>query len=152
VIEEAVEAALKVAPGGSAYFDALDERLRQPGYFEALEIMVREHHGYVPPVVVTGQFGQAYADWRHATNRPRPFVLPGGLRFDSLNVIGERLPILYPGSKVVILDDSIYSGKTRQEIIEWLDHHGATAICTHVLYDGAPERIPGVHPMFRYHP
>jgi hypothetical protein len=151
MIEHAIEAASRVAPGGRAYFDALDERLRQPGYFDALHAAVRGHHGYIAPIVVTGQFGADYAEWRHQQHYPRPIVLPGGLRHGGTL---DALPSarLYSGSEVILLDDSIYSGRTRQQIIDWCERWGAKVVCTHVLYDGSPERLPGVYSLYRYHP
>jgi len=51
----------------------------------------------------------------------------------------------------ILLDDSFYSGQTRNLIQAELERHGGRIVHTYVVYDGSRNRDPEVTGMYRYY-
>lgn len=122
--------------GGAPFFDALDEEVRRPRYFEELTRLAR---GYFPRAlpVVSGEFGRAYQAWWVRTDQgfTPPLWVPGGLRGKGVSITIDDAS---RSDEYVFLDDSIYRGRTRDRVDNALWTAGAELVGTIVVYDGTP--------------
>jgi hypothetical protein len=157
--------------GGTPFFDALDERMRDPRYFDALvdraltEFPDRQYYPEdgVQRIVVSGKFGILFgawfmtSQWTRVFPRP-PLVVKGDLRHNDLPPfiadqgwrLDENAARQYP-MKYVFLDDSAFKFRTFNKIKEQLERAGGDLVGQVVLYDGSrePRRIPS---FYRWHP
>lgn len=151
--------------GGTAFFDALDERLREPYWYRALLLRYLDEYGMVQPVAsgravtaergrpyfaVSGKFGEGFAGWLAGSEWGRYVhpvtVFPGNLRHTVL----PKLTVDLTGRQYVFLDDSYYRGRTYGQIARRIAEAGGGVLGPLVLYDGSPE--PAKVPSFwRYH-
>ena len=81
-------------------------------------------------------------------------LVTGGLRttapMDDLWYVRQKLE-RGQGRDFVLLDDSFYSGQTRNLIREELERQGGRLVHTYVVYDGNRERDPDVSALYRYY-
>jgi len=147
VLDGLVEEMVARHGGGRAYFDQLDEYVRGPLFFEALTETVDAMYGELPPVVVTGKFGEEYRSWLMKSGREWHTILvfDGGLRYNDL--LAKVPGSLRPG--YVFLDDSFYLGRTLAAVSTGLNRHGSRVLSTHVIYDGSRYRLPQAA-LYRY--
>lgn len=123
---------------GTPFFDWLDDRLGKEHFLRGLMDDVYKDYGYVPPIVVTGKFGEKYRKWleyymgKHWTTQ-NLVVMPGDLRHIEVPPDSEkpRADLDY-----VFLDNSIYKGRTLRKTIDWITSHHAAIKDARVLYDG----------------
>lgn len=163
--------------GGTAFFDALDERMRDPLYYEALISKAFDEFPEGTHIVVSGRFGQAFAPWLLHSEwglfYPPALVVPGNLRHSELRPFWHRLGNRFPASRVlsdyalaggsanilgeindhrfIFLDDSAYRFRTSNQIGRRIVEANAEMVGHVVLYDGSrePRRIPS---FYRFHP
>ena len=147
---------LKQHPEGEDFFDALDAMLR--GDMDILtqfllfsEITIGDTMSKT--LILTGQFGIALMNIYGEKLREsygEVILVNGGIRTGVEPIIYLE-DLKFP--KCVMLDDSFYSGTTRNKIEAKLRsiHSGARIEKTIVVYDGSPNKQPEVYSMFRYH-
>lgn len=147
---------LKQHPEGEQFFNALDAMVR--GDLDILDAFMSFVYSRLPDpkkysLVLTGQFGNAIMGI-YGLQLFEKFadVIPveGGLRNGKKPVIfRQRLKT----SKFIMLDDSFYSGTTRDAIecsLSGLDRN-ANIEKTFVIYDGSKNKSDRVLSMFRYY-
>jgi hypothetical protein len=145
--------------GGTPYFDAFDDFVRAPAWFGLLLATAERSLGAaaLENVVVSGQFGRAFAAWHDGVRSPirHLLVAPGSLRhvtefhFDPADAERAR------GRHFTFLDDSLYRGRTRGHIERALAESGGELGSTLVLYDGSrqvPRDTTGIYRYFDAHP
>ncbi len=81
-------------------------------------------------------------------------LVTGGLRttapMDDLWYVRQKLE-RGQGQDFILLDDSFYSGQTRNLIRAELERQGGRLVHTYVVYDGSRERDPNVSALYRYY-
>lgn len=155
--------------GGTAFFDALDERMRDPFYFDALisrafaEFPGTDYDVGFDRIVVSGRFGEAFVHWfpssQWSRSRETPLLVPGDLRHADLPPftadLGWHLGDFHVNRaqppKYVFLDDSVYKFRTFNKIKQRIEEANGQVVGHIVLYDGSlePQRIPS---FYRWHP
>lgn len=146
---------LKQHPEGEDFFDALDAMVR--GDMSILNTFLMFVESNIEPktktLVLTGQFGVALMNLcveRLQKLFSDIILVNGGIRTGAEPII-FREKIINP--HCVMLDDSFYSGTTRNNIEKALKaiHSGASIDTTFVVYDGSKAVRHDVKSMFRYH-
>lgn len=134
---------------GVPFFDALDATWRSPrgtgvvGEFVAYAA----HRWEYAQFVASGRFGMfLHNRWESYFRRPL-LLVTGGLRTDALM---DDLWYWHGRQEFIFLDDSFYSGKTRDAIRGALQRRQCDIFHTFVIYDGCRERHADVASMFRY--
>jgi len=146
--------------GGGKFFDALDKKIRKEEYVaELLFMATKEHHTSESKIridmgiVCSGRFGMYVVN---CFNREEmdisTIVVNGGLRANNTKVF-DMTPYAehIKGKEFYFLDDSIYSGTTRDKVYEAIRSMGGTINNTYVVYDGMVEQDKTVHSLYRYH-
>lgn len=146
--------------GGEHFFDDLDEMIRNDK--NILDVFLNHFYWYhrsldksVPTgVILSGHFGQAllenFDEWLH-NEFDYIVCVSGGLRQ------AEKYPEMYSlnydkNTKWIFMDDSYYSGGTRNKISKMLQKYEYKPISeTFVIYDGSKKIDSNVHSMFRYY-
>lgn len=156
-LNEKINELLRSHPeGGEGFFNALDYLVRSD-----IDILEKFLHSAINdycnhPLIMSGNFGRAiinnfgsklYREFDHIV------LANGNLRGDDeaeLYLVNRRN---FSREDFVFLDDSFYSGRTRDKLDAALKlvHSSFAIVKTYVIYDGSPERTPNVHGMFRYH-
>ena len=154
-LNEKIVEILKQHPEGEDFFDALDAMVR--GDMSILNTFLMFVESNVEPktrtLVLTGQFGVALMNL-YMERLQKMFsdiiLVNGGIRTGAEPII-FREKIANP--HCVMLDDSFYSGTTRDKIEQALKviHSGASIDTTYVVYDGSKKICHNVKSMFRYH-
>ena len=128
-----------VPGGGNTYYDLLDERLRTPEVFQALHKLAQTHFPHAV-MIATGGFGHAFSNWARAAKfESHVVVLPGGLRhhpqckIEAWRLMGRRY--------CVLLDDTLYEGRTRTAVEAALNRAGRALDGTFVAFEG-PRAAP----------
>ena len=155
--EKIVEILRRHPDGGERFFDALDLMVR--GDKDILEDFLRwvaNYYGSIEPdivVVLTGSFGRVIASnagkWLR-TSFGGIVIVNGGIRSGR----PVELPITHADTdRFILLDDSYYSGKTKEAIERAIKEIRPTAKIekTFVVYDGSKVRDPDVLGIFRYY-
>ena len=156
--------------GGTPFFEALDERMRDDYWYRALLLRYLDTYGEQhepidvteiggpprfitgdrPYIAVSGKFGQGFAGWLAGSEWgryvPPVAVFPGDLRHNVLPKLDQDLT----GRQYVFMDDSYYKGRTYGQISRRIVEAGGGVLGAIILYDGSPEpaKVPS---FFRYH-
>lgn len=152
-INNIVKECLEEHEGGEVFFDNLDEKIREKGIIDTLIKFVSEKEMVLPynlpqNIVVSGKFGRTFSSLY--TPILPIIVFNGGLRKgEKIDSILEGIDV--KGERFIFIDDSFYSGKTRDVIKEELERNGATLEQTYVVYDGSLEKDENVHSLYRYY-
>lgn len=136
--------------GGEIYFDNLDEQIKNnPSLIcTYLEYIVRKEGNN--NIIVSGEIGNKLIEYQKdgkLSKHINLFVLPGGLRKGIL----LKNTINIQNNKFIFFDDSYYSGKTLQTIINHLKKYNATIEVSYVVYDGSKHNIHNTHSLYRYY-
>ena len=148
-IESIVNDCLLEHTGGSQFFDAIDEKLRNDSSLMNIiinKVLDNEDFDYI---IVSGKFGYALKDFcinNYLYNKI--ITLNGSLRTQNIEKV---LNINIKDKKIVFIDDSFYLGRTRDKVKEFVEKNGATLISTYVFYDGSKNKDINVHSMYRYY-
>lgn len=147
---------LKQHPEGEDFFDTFDAMVRGDmdvlaSFIHFVDTNVYGHNNYT--LILTGQFGLALMNnyGKHLKEKFDDVILVnGGIRSGNKAIIFKDS---LPRVNCVMLDDSFYSGTTRDSIEAALKEIDGRAeiVKTIVVYDGSVERDPRVISMFRYH-
>ena len=159
-MNEKIAEILKRHPeGGEKFFDALDLMIRSDqdilkSYIDWVfrQLVLTENIC----CVVTGSFGRVlvslYGDTLYKKFR-QVIIVNGGIRSGNpVELPINNLSQLY-SKKIILLDDSYYSGKTCREIEKKLQKLDYTITFNdiYVIYDGSKEKSDKVKSMFRYY-
>lgn len=144
-----VETLLKQFVGGEAYFDKLDEVLRDPENFDIIQKLFSPLADC--NVVMSGKFGHHVLELfdNGLIHVNSLIVVNGGLRKGEVKEIKVRN--LYKNSAYVFVDDSFYKGRTRDKVAEFMAKFHCDISHTRVAYDGSIEKDNSVISIFRYH-
>lgn len=143
---------LRQHPEGEPFFDALDAMIR--GDQNILEAFMSFVYNRIENkrfgVILSGNFGNALFSsygldlYQHFND---VILVNGGIRKGEIPVIfKDKLET----TNYIFLDDSFYSGTTRNAIASVLGSLNGRIIKTFVIYDGAKVRQKDVLSMFRY--
>lgn len=151
--------------GGEKFFDELDNFIREDKSIidEFLKLyQTRKKTNYPELIILSGKFGNVMINNLVNNN---VMLINGGLRIqetevefmmseNKINEVKDSINHLGPQKiKVYFMDDSFYSGKTRDKINNKLKEVFNLKIHqTYVVYDGSKEKQNNVISMFRYHP
>ena len=154
VNEQIVELLKKHPEGGEKFFDALDLMIRSDiSILDSFTHFIENDlvNSDKISVILTGHFGRAFVNFKYdwLRNNFSDFVLVNGGIRSGANVEIDRLPDKY---NCVFIDDSFYSGTTRDKIMEALGHN-YECMYSYVIYDGSKHYgiQSNVYSMFRYY-
>lgn len=136
--------------GGEVFFDHLDEAIRNnkciiDALIDKIPNIKKQN------IIVSGKFGLFFRDYLHLLDiKPKELIwVEGGLRkgnkpknLDFYDIIDQ---------KVIFIDDSFYSGRTRNVINNELLKCYSCISETYVVYDGSLVKEEDVYSLFRYH-
>ncbi len=154
-----VKEMLEKHQGGEEFFNHLDQAVQQnpivnqiykKAYFWIVESRLES-----PAFIVSGKFGRFFDNW-HITEPGIYESLPiivvnGGMRkgipIDRLTYLKD----LIKDRAFIFIDDSFYSGKTRNAVKAEIVRLGGALFKTFVIYDGSVTQDPDVESLYRYH-
>lgn len=149
-LDRIVKKMLETHTGGEVFFDHLDEAIRNniPVVEELLKSIpdIEDKN-----IILSGNFGQFFRKYLSLIEvQPRTIIwVPGGLRKD------RRIDLTTLGSaywkEFIFIDDSFYSGKTKNVIDRELNKCSSYITDTYVVYDGSHKKQENVHSLYRYH-
>jgi hypothetical protein len=144
-LDEIIRSSLIEYNRGEAFFEALDAQICDTDITACLLPYLRADTA----LIVTGTFGEFFSRTYSAVFS-RIHLVAGALRF------GATSPVLPHGHElidrdVIVLDDSLYSGKTYSCVSVAARRCGARSVRALVAYDGSPEYREDVSSLFRYH-
>lgn len=143
--------------GGEKFFDNLDESVRTNA--DILESIIEVAFDIIAEqsidtLIVSGNFGRVFSTY-YANNYREMYALPivsvqGGLR--KGNEVEEFDCLIENASgRYLFIDDSFYSGATRNKIKDKIESYGGELVNTLVFYDGSIARDESVVSFYRYH-
>lgn len=147
---------LKQHEGGEEFFDALDAMVR--GDMDILHTFLNFVYSEIGDtkeysLILSGQFGNALMGI-YGTNLFEDFsdviLVEGGLRSGKTPIIFKQN---FTKTKFILLDDSFYSGTTKDAIeraLKMIDSQ-ARIVKTFVIYDGSKVKKNNIFSMFRYY-
>lgn len=148
-LDKIVKEMLETHIGGEVFFDHLDEAVRThtPIVDELLGRIpnISEQH-----IIVSGKFGVFFKQYLDMLNiRPKSLItVQGGLRVGNKANLSEDTP---KNTNMIFIDDSFYSGKTKNVIDSELRKLGSNIETTYVIYDGSRKKQENVKSLYRYY-
>ena len=147
---------LKQHEGGEEFFDALDAMVR--GDMDILNTFLNFAYSEIGDtgeysLILSGQFGNALMSIYGAKlfeDFSSVILVEGGLRSGKTPTIFRQT---FVNTKFVMLDDSFYSGTTKDAIeraLKMIDSQ-AKIVKTFVIYDGSKVKKNNIFSMFRYY-
>jgi adenine/guanine phosphoribosyltransferase-like PRPP-binding protein len=139
--------------GGRNFFNALDAAVKNESFFEKLYCLItQETNGYIPySSIASGKFGLAFSNWLRKMLLGPPLLVSGELRHGentlNLSIYQDEIE----DKDFIFIDDSLFSGTTRNLIRDELEKYGGRLVHTYVVYDGAPTKDPEVTSLYRYY-
>ena len=154
-IDDIVKEIISVHPEGKEFFDNLDQAVQHPDIFgQIIELFIKVSHGKFPSIIVSGKFGSFFINCVHRymlLSLGGVYYVNGGLRegtpIDSLDYIEYAIK----DREFIFIDDSFYSGKTRDAIQAEIERLGGELVKTIVVYDGSISKDSTVESLYRYH-
>lgn len=145
--------------GGEGYFNELDGMIKNNETLMVLFLLYAIHDSGIKNVILSGEIGLKYFKLQLENKIPNYInlmVVNGGLRNGSEITGGimsncEVIPENLNDMDVIFIDDSFYSGKTRNKVNEFLYHRGTVIYGTYVFYDGSKEKHNDVVSLYRYY-
>ena len=147
---------LKQHEGGEEFFDALDAMVR--GDMDILHTFLNFVYSEIGDtgeysLILSGQFGNALMSIYGAKlfeDFSSVILVEGGLRSGKTPTIFRQT---FVNTKFIMLDDSFYSGTTKDAIeraLKMIDSQ-ARIVKTFVIYDGSKVKKNNIFSMFRYY-
>ena len=147
---------LKQHEGGEEFFDALDAIVR--GDMDILHTFLNFVYSEIGDtgeysLILSGQFGNAIMSIYGAKlfeDFSSVILVEGGLRSGKTPTIFRQT---FVNTKFIMLDDSFYSGTTKDAIeraLKMIDSQ-ARIVKTFVIYDGSKVKKNNIFSMFRYY-
>lgn len=154
LLDEIVYEMLNTHGGGEVFFKHLDKAVQQPAIINSL-IDMAFYTSYHKNAIVSGNFGRFlcnYSKIYHPSAAYRLIIVNGGLRagnspIDNLDYLGLSIR----DKEFIFVDDSFYSGATRDQVRAEIERQGGFLVSSYVIYDGSPVKDPTVHSLFRYY-
>lgn len=142
-----VKKMLEQHKGGEKFFDHLDLAVQsQPIVDELLELIQEKN------IIVSGKFGVFFSNYIKDQGRGLNLILvSGGLRKDTTIEDLEYMKTDIRRRDFVFVDDSFYSGKTRDVVKHEIERNGGTLKTTYVIYDGSRVKDTSVKSLYRYY-
>jgi hypothetical protein len=146
-LQELVAHATNTKGDGTAFFDFIDHEVARTRFFDYFRDRILDTYPYPNEpngIVTSGKFGWAYS--AYAFSRPvlpKVWNFPGNLRHDYLQDSMTDPGIA--GKRFVFIDNSIYKGRTLNQINEYIRRWGGQIIFAHVVYDGSRPDTFGQH-------
>ena len=145
--------------GGEGYFNELDGMIKNNETLMVLFLLYAVQDSGIKNVILSGEIGLKYFKLQLENKIPNYInlmVVNGGLRKGSEITGGimsncEVIPENLNDMDVIFIDDSFYSGKTRNKVNEFLYHRGTVIYGTYVFYDGSKEKHDDVYSLYRYY-
>jgi len=145
---------VKTHPSGEAFFDELDERLKNASNLwitkSAIRLIPNGH-----TLILSGGMGLKIANYIDNGDLPkRSYILfKGGLRKGGTPHLIRTSGNSLESKPSTFLDDSIYAGATFFAIQKFIKEHTKYTTPKKVvaIYDGCPEKRPFVKSLFRYY-
>lgn len=134
--------------GGEKFFDALDERIRdEKTLLRGIMSNVIFSKLKFDYIIVSGKFGKEFKTFCEYPNY-KVFLINGSLRKDGkvFTKFNENMK-----GKYIFIDDSFYSGTTRNKVMEFLENNHCQLISTFVFYDGSKSKLENVNSFYRYY-
>lgn len=156
--EKNIEYLLETYVGGVPFFDKLDESIRNQEFWRGVflpaihDLMGYEMYDYY--LIFSGGF----ARWKINSSIlngvcPHNYIIVnGGMRDKDAEVDNlSYLEHILHGRKCLFVDDSFYSGGTRDKIKNEVIRLGGIFVGTYVAYDGSQVKEDDVHSLYRYY-
>lgn len=139
--------------GGERFFNSLDAMIRNDNILISMmisQVMKNEKFDFI---LVSGNFGRFFKKYClfHLPTLYRKVIVVNGGQRKGNGVYTDYSNFKVSGKKIVFIDDSFYSGKTRNVIKESLEQNGATLLKTYVFYDGSKVVDNDVVSFYRYY-
>lgn len=143
-----VNACLERYIGGEAFFNELDSMVKFD--YDTMKEFIDIVNGCIIDkqnlhTIASGEFGLCL----HNFGLPVNYLVQGGLRKD--NPICDLSHFIKPGTHVVFLDDSYFSGKTAEVVKREVERCGGVFEGCYVIYDGSQNPIHSVESIYRYY-
>lgn len=153
LLDQIIKDMLEQHVGGEKFFDRLDQAIQQKPIIDQLISLFDKHDDL--HIICLGNFGRFFVNYLSANyvNEDDCMIIAvnGGLRkgdpIDDLTYIKEALI----DQEFIFIDDSFYSGKTRDAVAIELEKHGAKIVRTYVVYDGSKVKDTTVESLYRYY-
>jgi len=155
-LNEKISEILKTHKEGEAFFNALDYIIRGDRNIlgEFMKFVYASNMDFKKyNLVLSGNFGMAliqnYGKELYNTFN-NVFIVTGGVRKGN---IPEFYNTDFGNKDFIFLDDSFYSGNTRNTIDNEIDRIDSFSqiVLTFVIYDGSQEKEHNVHSLYRYY-
>lgn len=148
-LDKLVKEMLETHKGGEVFFDHLDEGIKNnvlvvDTLIDTIPNITEQN------IILSGGFGEFFRDYlRLLKIKPKNVIwVNGGLRKGARAFLYDT----YLDNKdFIFIDDSFYSGKTRNVIKEELEKYNARLVNTYVVYDGSHVKENTVHSLYRYY-
>lgn len=153
VLNDIVENMLREHIGGEKFFDHLDEHVRKEKVIidELLEILPLHNYN----IIVSGGFGLFFYNYfvnqRRILKDDNIIVVNGSLRKNKPIIDLTYLKEFINDKEFIFVDDSFYSGKTRNVVKAEIERLGGKLINTYVVYDGSKQKDLTVKSLYRYY-
>ena len=138
--------------GGKPFFNKLDNVIRKNSVYLSCminEVVDKEAFDYI---IVSGNFGKYFRMYCKNNNllSDKLIVVNGSLR-EGKNIIPFWNDYDINNKKIIFIDDSFYSGRTRDKIKEAVINNRGTFLKTYVFYDGSKVKDDSVKSFYRYY-
>jgi hypothetical protein len=146
-LNKIVEECLSQHKGGEKFFDHLDKEIQKEPIINELINMIDNEN-----IIVSGKFGIFFNNYiKSFCSNYNVIVVKGGLRvgkeIDNLSYLKEQIC----DKEFLFIDDSFYSGITRNVIKTELERLGGKLTKTLVVYDGNKKKDHTVKSLYRYY-
>lgn len=138
--------------GGEKFFDCLDFHVAKD--FEIMESFFKKVNNSSPleaKFIGSGKFGQTISNIAPTWLKESLITVNGSLRkghkITDLSYAKDQIK----GYNFIFLDDSFYSGSTRDVVKKEIERLGGNLISTIVIYDGSLIKEENVSSMYRYY-
>lgn len=159
-INKIVKKCLLHHEGGEKFFDLLDENIRQDkNLFDHMISFIKTFNFDYQGIIVSGKFGSVFSHYiSHYVNEQNYFedkpiiCVNGGLRATQpvINLCNIDIELLR-NKNFIFVDDSFYSGKTRNVISDTLSTYDSKLTHTFVFYDGSLIKEDDVDGFYRWY-
>ncbi len=138
--------------GGIPFFNKLDNMIRKnKAYLSYMinEVTVRESFDYI---IVSGNYGIEFEKYCKKNNllKNKVICVNGSLR-ENENIIPFWKNYDINNKKIIFVDDSFYSGRTRNKVKEAIINNKGIYLRTYVYYDGSKTKEDDVISFYRYY-
>ncbi len=142
-----VKECLEQHEGGEKFFDNLDKSIQETSIIYDLYNLIEEDKRN--NIIVSGKFGVFFTNLFHS--HPNIILVNGSLRKNNKINDLEYLSNKIKDKNYIFIDDSFYSGKTRNSIKKEIERLDGNLINTYVVYDGSKEKDDTVISLYRYY-